>query len=161
MAALWDQVAEKSNSHFNRLHKTVEAYRTEDADLCIVGIGTAAGAIRQAVDRLREEGVKAGSLRLAMMRPFPLEALLAAIAAVKHVIVIDRDVSFGAEGIVAQELKAGLFGHRGDVKVTGFVAGVGGNDVTVDTIIPLVRQAISGDGSAVEAGMSLFAEVLP
>jgi hypothetical protein len=45
--------------------------------------------------------------------------------------------------------------------VTGFIAGIGGNDVTVDTIIPLVRQAISGDGSAVEAGISLWAEVLP
>jgi hypothetical protein len=62
---------------------------------------------------------------------------------------------------VAQEVKAGLFENRGDVKVTGFVAGVGGNDVTVDTIIPLVRQAISGKGNAVEAGMSLWAEVLP
>ena len=62
---------------------------------------------------------------------------------------------------MAQEVKAGLFDRRGDVKVTGFVAGIGGNDMTVDTIIPLVRQAISGDGNAVEAGMSLWAEVLP
>ena len=39
----------------------------------IIGIGTATGAIRLAVDRLREEGLKAGCLRLAMIRPFPLE----------------------------------------------------------------------------------------
>jgi len=161
VAGIWDQVAERYNSHFNRLHPTVEAYRIEDADLCIVGIGTAIGAIRQTVDRLREEGLKVGSLRLAMIRPFPLEGLKRATAKAKHVIVIDRDVSYGAEGIVAQEVKAGLFEHRGDVSVTGFVAGIGGNDVTVDTIIPLVRQAISGDGDAVEAGMSLWAEVLP
>jgi pyruvate/2-oxoacid:ferredoxin oxidoreductase alpha subunit len=96
-----------------------------------------------------------------MIRPFPLERFQKGIATAKHLIVIDRDVSFGAEGIVAQEVKAGLFDHPGDVKVTGFVAGVGGNDMTVDTVIPLVRQAISGDGNAVEAGMSLWAEVLP
>lgn len=160
-AGLWDQAAERYNSYFNRLHPSVEAYRMEDADLCIVGIGTAIGAIRQAVDRLREEGLKVGSVRLAMVRPFPLEGLLRATARAKHVIVLDRDISYGNEGIVAQEVKAGLFGRRGDVKITGFVAGVGGNDVTVDTIIPLVRQAISGDGNAVEAGMSLWAEVLP
>jgi pyruvate/2-oxoacid:ferredoxin oxidoreductase alpha subunit len=160
-ARFWDQVAEEYNSHFNRLHTTVDAYRTEDADLCIVGIGTATGAMRLAVDRLREEGLRVGSLRLALIRPFPLEGLQGGIAKATHVIVIDRDVSFGAEGIVAQEVKAGLFENRGDVKVTGFVAGIGGNDVTVDTIIPLVRQAISGDGNAVEAGMSLWAEVLP
>jgi pyruvate ferredoxin oxidoreductase alpha subunit len=160
-ARLWDEVAERYNSYFNRLHKTVEAYRMEDADLCIIGIGTAIGTIRLVVDRLREEGLKVGSLRLAMIRPFPLQGLQKAIAKAKHVIVLDRDVSYGSEGIVAQEVKAGLFEHRGDLKVTSFVAGVGGNDVTVDTIIPLVRQAISGDGDAVEAGMSFWAEVLP
>jgi pyruvate ferredoxin oxidoreductase alpha subunit len=160
-ASLWDRVAEEYNSHFNRLHKTVDAYRTEDADLSIVAIGTAAGTIRLAVDRLREEGLKVGSLRLAMIRPFPLEGLQKAIGKAKHVIVIDRDISLGAEGIVAQEVKAALFENRGDVKVTGFIAGIGGNDVTVDTIIPLVRQALSGEGDAVKAGMSLWAEVLP
>ena len=161
VAELWDRAAERFDSRFNRLHKTVDPYRTEDADLCIVGIGTAAGTIRLAVDRLREEGLKAGSLRLAMIRPFPVEGFQKAIGTAKHVIVIDRDISLGAEGIVAQEVKAALFGNGADLKVTGFVAGIGGNDVTVDTIIPLVRQAISGDGSAVEAGTSLWAEVLP
>jgi pyruvate ferredoxin oxidoreductase alpha subunit len=160
VARLWEQIAEKYHSHFNRLHNTVDAYRTEDADLCIIGIGSSTGAMRLAVDRLREEGVKVGSLRLALIRPFPLEELQRATASAKHVIVIDRDVSFGAEGVVAQEVKAGLFDRHGDIKLTGFIAGVGGNDVTVDTIIPLVRQALSGDGNAVEAGMSLWAEVL-
>jgi pyruvate/2-oxoacid:ferredoxin oxidoreductase alpha subunit len=110
---------------------------------------------------LREEGLKAGSLRLAMIRPFPLEGFKKAIANAEHVIVIDRDVSFGAEGIEAQEVKAGLFDHHGDVKLTGFIAGVGGNDMPVETIVPLVQQAISGAGAAVEAGTTLWAEVLP
>ncbi|MCE5265010.1 MAG: pyruvate ferredoxin oxidoreductase [Deltaproteobacteria bacterium] len=161
VARLWDQAAERFNSRFNRLHRTVEAYRTDDADLCIVAIGTATGTVRLVVDRLREEGLKVGSLRLAMIRPFPVEAVERAIAGVRQLVVIDRDVSFGAEGIVAQELKAGLFGRRTELKITGFVAGVGGNDVTVDTIIPLVRQAMTGQGEAVESGMSLWAEVLP
>jgi len=158
---LWDQTAVRFCGYFNRLHPTVEAYQTEDADVCIVGIGTATGAMRLAVDRLREEGLKIGSLRLAMIRPFPLEGFKKAIANAKHVIVIDRDVSLGAEGIVAQEVKAGLFDRHGDIKLTGFIAGIGGNDVTVETIVPLVRQAISGDGTAVEAGTTLWAEVLP
>ena len=67
------------------------------------------------------------------------------MANAKHVIVIDRDVSFGAEGIVAQEVKASLFDHNGDVKFTGFVAGVGGNDISAEAIVTLVRQAISGE----------------
>jgi len=158
---LWDEAALRFRDRFGRLHPTVEAYQTEDAEVCIVTIGTAAGAMRLAVDRLREEGLKVGSLRLAMIRPFPREGFEKATANVERVIVIDRDVSFGAEGIVAQELKAALFDRHGDVRLTGFIAGVGGNDISVDTIVPLVRHAIFGDGTAAVAGSTLWAEVLP
>jgi pyruvate ferredoxin oxidoreductase alpha subunit len=158
---LWDQTAVQFAGHFDRSHPSVESYRTEDADVCIVSIGTAADAVRMAVDRLREEGFKAGSLRLAIIRPFPLEGFRRATAKAKHVIVIDRDVSFGAEGVIAQEVKSGLFDRHEEVKLTGFIAGVGGNDISVETIVPLVRQAISGVGEAVEAGSTLWAEVLP
>ncbi len=158
---LWNQTAIAFYGHFNRLHPSVEAYQTEDADVCIIGIGSATGAMRMTVDRLRGEGLKVGSLRLALIRPFPRETVKKAIAGAKHLIVIDRDVSFGAEGIVAQEVKAALFDHHGKMKLTGFIAGVGGNDLSTEAIIPLVRQAICGDGAAVEAGTTLWAEVLP
>jgi pyruvate/2-oxoacid:ferredoxin oxidoreductase alpha subunit len=158
---VWDRTATDFCERFNRLHPTVEAFQTEDADVCVTGIGTAGGAIRLAVDRLREEGLKVGGLRLAMMRPFPRERFKEAIANVRHLIVIDRDVSFGAEGIVAQELKAVLFDRREDLKLTGFIAGVGGKDLAVETIVSLVKQAILGDGTAVEAGSSFWTDVLP
>jgi len=118
-------------------------------------------AVRLAVDRLREDRLKAGSLRLGIIRPFPLEGFRRAISNARHVIVIDRDISFGAEGIVAQEVKAGLFDRKEQVKITGFVAGVGGNDISANTIVALVRQAVSGNGEAVKAGTTYWAEVLP
>jgi pyruvate/2-oxoacid:ferredoxin oxidoreductase alpha subunit len=158
---LWDQTAVRFADHFNRSHSSVESYQTEDADVCIIAIGTATDAVRMAVDRLREEGLKAGSLRLAIIRPFPLEGFTRATAKAKHVIVIDRDISFGAEGIIAQEVKSGLFDRHEEVKFTGFVAGVGGNDISVEMIVTLVRQAISGSGEAVKAGSTFWAEVLP
>jgi len=157
---LWDSTAIKFADHFNRLHPTVEAYRTEDADVCVVGIGTAGGAMRLAVDRLRKEGLNAGSLRLAMMRPFPRVRFEKAISTVRHLIVIDRDVSFGAEGILAQEMKAFLFDRHADVKFKGFIAGVGGKDISAETTAGLVRQALFGNGTAVEAGTSFWTDVL-
>lgn len=157
---VWDLAAKRFCEHFNRRHPAVEAYQTEDADVCVVGIGTARGAMQLAVDRLREKGLKVGSLRLAMMRPFPREGLEEAIGKVRHLVVIDRDVSFGAEGIVAQELKAILFERRRDVELTGFIAGVGGNDISVETIVPLLQQAISGCGTAAGAGTTLWTDVL-
>ena len=142
------------------MHPVVEAYKTEDADICIISIGTAEGTIRLTVDHLREEGLKIGSLRLALVQPFPLEGFEKAIANVKHIIVIDRNVSYGAEGIIAQEVKSILFDNNKNVKLTGFITGIGGNDITVETVVPLVRQAISGKGEAVKAGKTLWTEVL-
>lgn len=158
---LWNETAAEFCSRFNRMHSTVETYRNEDADICIAGIGTGTGAMRLAVDVLREEGLKIGCVRLSVMRPFPFQGFKRATKNAGHVIVIDRDISPGAEGIVAQEVKAGLFDRGAGVKLTGFIAGVGGNDLSVETIVPLVRQAISGQGTAVEAGTTLWAAVLP
>ncbi|RJR36561.1 MAG: pyruvate ferredoxin oxidoreductase [Desulfobacteraceae bacterium] len=158
---VWDQAAAQFEGRFNRTHPSAEAYRTEDAEVCIVSIGTAAGAVRMAVDGLREEGIKAGGLRFGIFRPFPRERFEKAVANVTHVIVIDRDISLGAEGILAQEVKAELFDLGKKIKITGFVAGVGGNDISVDSTIALVRQAVTGEGGAVKAGSTLWAEVLP
>ena len=157
---LWEQVATDYRSRFKRYRPPVETYRTGDAELVVIGIGTVAGAIRLAVDRLREEGVAAGGLRLAMVRPFPAKRLRSALAGARHVVVIDRDVSFGAEGIVAQEVKAALFDPERALVFHGFVAGIGGKDITADCVVDFVRQAVSNEGKAVEAGSSLWAEVL-
>lgn len=161
LESLWNQTAIEFCDHFNRSHSSIETYRTEDADVCIIAIGSAAGAMRMTVDRLRGEGLKAGSLRIALIRPFPRETVKNAIAGAGHLIVIDRDVSFGAEGIVAQEVKAALFDCQRDIKLTGFIAGVGGNDLSMEAMIPLVRKALCGDGIAAEAGTTLWTEVLP
>jgi len=157
---LWDEMSAEFRGQFNRLHPTVETYRTEDADVCIIGIGAGTGAMRLAADRLKEEGLKVGCIRLSMIRPFPRERFRRAIANAKHLIIVDRDVSFGAEGIVAQELKAFMFDRHRDVKLTGFIAGVGGKDISADTIVNLVQQAILGEGTAVEAGTTLWTDVM-
>jgi pyruvate/2-oxoacid:ferredoxin oxidoreductase alpha subunit len=158
---LWDQTAVRFADQFNRSHSSVESYQTEDADVCIIAIGTVTEAIRLAVDRLRTEGLMAGGIRLAIVRPFPREGFKRATAKAKHLIVIDRDISLGAEGIIAQEVKSALFDRQGEVKFTGFIAGVGGNDISVETIVTLVRQATSGSGEAVKAGSTFWTEVLP
>lgn len=158
--ALWEKVANEYSSRFKRCCPPVNPYRTQDADLVVIGIGTAAGTIRLAVDRLREERIAAGSLRLSLVRPFPEKGLRAAMGNAKRVVIIDRDVSFGAEGILAQEIKASLCGHKRDIEFHGFVAGIGGKDITTDCVVDFVRQAVSGDGKAQPAGSSLWAEVM-
>ena len=158
--SLWEEAAAEYNKCFKRFCPPVEAYRTQDAELVLIGIGTLAGTLRLAIETLRENGIAAGSIRLAMMRPFPVNGLHSALTHARQVVVIDRDVSYGAEGILAQEIKANLFGYNGQLKIDGFVAGIGGKDITPENVVDIARQAISGEGPAKRAGSSLWAEVL-
>jgi pyruvate ferredoxin oxidoreductase alpha subunit len=106
-------------------------YRTEDADTVIVGMGTMAREAESAVDLLRKDGMKVGSMRVRQFRPFPKLNLEG-----KNVIVLDRDCSCGAGGILAEEVR-----FHNDVPVYNVIAGLGGQDVRFETIADLVRRA--------------------
>jgi pyruvate ferredoxin oxidoreductase alpha subunit len=160
VAQNWNDAAAAFKNEFGRCHQATDAYRTEDAELVMIGIGTATGAIRLATDRLREEGIAAGSLRLGLVRPFPYTDVQTTTRTARYVMVVDRDVSFGAEGIIAQEIKAALFEQRREIHLNGFVAGIGGNDISSDGMVLLARQTLTGRGAAVQAGNSLWEEVL-
>lgn len=156
----WRTEAKDFASRFGRLHPPVDAYLAENADIAIVTMGTADGAARLAAQALREQGVAASSLRVGLFRPFPCQSLLKAVQGVKHLVVLDRDVSFGAEGIVAQEVKSCLYG-RSSAEVRGFVAGIGGVDITAYGLVEMVHQALSGSGRAGSLGESFWVEVRP
>jgi pyruvate/2-oxoacid:ferredoxin oxidoreductase alpha subunit len=47
---------------------------------------------------------------------------------------IDRHISFGMEGFLATELKASILKKEEMPLVAGFIAGLGGRDVTSETI---------------------------
>jgi pyruvate ferredoxin oxidoreductase alpha subunit len=120
---------------FGRKYSAVVEYRTEDAEVVIVSMGTIAREAEMAVDLLREEGVKAGALRVRQFRPFPKLELGG-----RRVVAIDRDYSPGAGGILAQEIR---FHHY--APVASVIAGLGGQDVTYRDIAALVRRAKPGD----------------
>ena len=84
--------------------------RLTDADVVLLTMGTAASTAREVIDAFRKQGKKVGLCRLRMFRPFPAEELGKTLSGAKKVAVLDRDNSLGAGGIVAQELKAALFG---------------------------------------------------
>jgi pyruvate ferredoxin oxidoreductase alpha subunit len=116
---------------FGRNYSDVIEYRTEDADVVVVSMGTIAREAEVAVDLLRKEGVKAGSIRVRQFRPFPKLNLEG-----KKVVVIDRDYSPGAGGILAQEIR---FHHN--VPVFNVICGLGGQDVSYKDIAAFVKRA--------------------
>jgi pyruvate/2-oxoacid:ferredoxin oxidoreductase alpha subunit len=69
-----------------------------------------------------------------LFRPFPVSMVREATSQAQKIAVIDRNFSFGASGIFAQELRAALCNVPGHPPVFGYIAGIGGLDATVELI---------------------------
>ncbi|MBR2189666.1 MAG: pyruvate ferredoxin oxidoreductase, partial [Eubacterium sp.] len=73
------EVAQKFGELSGRQYGLFEEYRTEDADYIMVIMGSAAGTAKTAVDELREQGIRAGVLKLRVFRPFPEKEIAEAL----------------------------------------------------------------------------------
>ena len=130
------EVFQEFNQIFGRQYDLVEKYKMDDAQVVLVTAGTVTSTSKEVVDELRDKGEKVGLLKIRMFRPFPAEEILEALKGRKKVLVLDRNMSPGLGGIFAQEVKAVVGRYT---PVHGFVAGLGGRDITPDAI----KQVIS------------------
>jgi len=82
-----------------REYHTVDYYGDPDAERVVVVMGSGAEAVRTAVDHLRAGGEKVGVVQIHLYRPFPVEAVLAAIpVTATKVAVLDRTKEPGSAG---------------------------------------------------------------
>ncbi len=107
----------------------IEPYKTEDADIVVVGLGSTMGTTKTVVDELREEGKKVGSIRIRVFRPFPRELLRKVLLNYDAVGVLDRGISFGHFGQLYSDLCAALYGAKDAPTMVDFVYGLGGRDM--------------------------------
>lgn len=147
-----DEVDREYGMLFGRTYGgAIEEYRMEDAEYALVTTGSMSGAAKDAVDLKREKGIKAGLVRMRMLRPMPQERVRRALAKVKGFGVVDRNVSFGWDtGIVYHEVKAALYDGGNFVPSVPFIAGLGGEDISV----PMFEGAIDLVVSAASKGES-------
>ena len=139
---LWDDADTAFNGMFGRSYGgMVEPYRTDGAEILLVAYATAASTARIAIDEMRDEGIPVGMLKLRVFRPFPAEQIRAAAKSVAKIVVLDRNISFGAGGIFAQEIRAALKDTSGAPPVFGCIAGLGGRDITPATVREVVETA--------------------
>lgn len=118
-----------------RHYGLMEEYRMEDAELAVVLIGSSAGTAKAAVDKLREEGVKAGLVKIRVFRPFPGEELARALAGTKAVAVMDKSEGFSANGgPLFAETRSALYDLKERPYLINIVYGLGGRDVKTDDI---------------------------
>lgn len=118
-------------------------YRDDDAEVFCVCMGSLASEATEAVDVLREEGLRVGVLGLRVYRPFPARQLVQAVSRAQAIVVLEKAISYGYEGALATELKAALFsfnGHRPGVY--NFIVGLGGKDVKPADVSEAVRESM-------------------
>jgi pyruvate/2-oxoacid:ferredoxin oxidoreductase alpha subunit len=127
-----------------RAYAPVERYRIDDAELALVTAGGLAGSAREAVDRLRDEGLPVGLVKLRLFRPFPAAELLDLLGPIRKVAVIDRNCSVGSGGIFAQEVRGALHtSHRPGGHVFSYIAGLGGVNVSPERLAQIARDALA------------------
>jgi pyruvate ferredoxin oxidoreductase alpha subunit len=98
------------------------------------------GTVKDTVDDLRADGVRIGVLGLTTFRPFPVDALRAALAGVHRIVVLERAFGVGVGGIVTADLAAALPANDG-ARCYTVVAGLGGRPVLRDSLRRLFVDA--------------------
>jgi pyruvate/2-oxoacid:ferredoxin oxidoreductase alpha subunit len=118
-------------------------YQADDADILCVTMGSLTSEATEAVDVMREEGLKVGVIGVRIFRPFPAVQLARALAHAQTIVVIEKAISYGYEGALTTELKAALFscnGHRPGVY--NFIFGLGGKDVKPADVTEVTRESL-------------------
>lgn len=140
------QIGEEYGTLTGRYYGLMEGYRLEDAEFATVALGSTAGTIKTVVDELRDQGVKAGLLKLRCFRPFPATILAKALGDKKAIAVLDRSLSFGAQcGPLFFEVVTALFTHSFNPKVVNYAYGLGGRDTVPERIHQIYRDLIEID----------------
>jgi pyruvate/2-oxoacid:ferredoxin oxidoreductase alpha subunit len=155
----FEQMEEEFESILGRRHGAVEAIQCDDAEVILITSGTVTSTSRQVVAGLREKGEKVGLLKIKLFRPFPVNMLRELTKSASKVAVIDRNFSFGASGIFAQEVKAALCNFPGHPPVYGYVAGLGGRDITTEVIEDIYWLTKNSTAPAIESSWVGLREV--
>ncbi len=93
------EVMDELAARTGRRYGLVDYHGAPDADRVVVVIGSASGAVEEAVDTLVAAGEKVGMLRIRLFQPFPAEQVMAALPpTVRALAVLDRTKEPGSVG---------------------------------------------------------------
>ena len=124
-------VAEDFEKMTGRKYSFFEEYKMEDAEIAVVCMNSTAGTTKTVVDELRNQGIKAGMLKVRMFRPFPTEEISNALGHVKAIAVMDKADSLnGAGGALFEDVTSAMYVNQKQVPTVSYVYGIGGRDVT-------------------------------
>ena len=130
-------IGREFGEHFGRHYGAVEALNIhQNTKKILVTMATITTTVREVLDNYPDIGL----LKIRLFKPFPKISILEAIKPAGEdcaIITIDRNFTGDSEGALMQEMKRALYGNTG--KVFGVYAGLGGRDVSVETIEKIIN----------------------
>ncbi len=136
-----DEVFAEFEKKFGRKYEKVREYKTDDADIIFVTMGSVSGTARAAVDRLREKGMAAGVAEIVVFRPFPFDRIKEIAKKAKLLAVFDRAVSQGFAGPVFGDMSGALANVGNRPLLMDFIIGLGGRDITFADFDEMAEKA--------------------
>jgi len=134
-------VAKEFEKISGRSYGHIEAYRTEDAEIVAVALGSTAGTVKEAVDVAREAGRKVGAIKIRTYRPFPGNEIIDAMPKAKAVAVMDRSIAYGlGGGPVFHEVRSYAYERGMKVPMVSYVYGIGGRDISTDHVAAMFDE---------------------
>ena len=123
-----------------RKYNFVEKYDMDDADVCVVCMGTSVETAREVAKEMRAKGIKAGVVGIRVLRPIPFFEIIEALKDVKAIAALDRSSPNGAAGMLFNEIAGALFNTDTKALLSGYVYGLGGRDLTKKHLVDLYTE---------------------
>jgi pyruvate ferredoxin oxidoreductase alpha subunit len=146
---VYHEISSEFEKTFGRRHGTFEGYMLDDAEYVLVMTNSFATMGKAAVKKAREKGMKAGLLRVRLLRPFPGVDIATVMKGKKAVAVIDQNISVGKGGILYSEIASCLFNKEPRPSLLSFIGGLGGKNISQGEFEfifdSMVRASVTGE----------------
>jgi pyruvate ferredoxin oxidoreductase alpha subunit len=121
----------------------LKSFDAEGKKTVVVTMGSVIGSMKSVLADMRAEGTSIGALSIRSYRPFPSEALRAALADAERVIVFEKSLAVGIGGILAGDVRMALTGKP--ARVHSVVGGLGGRPITRGNLRRMFDKGVRGE----------------
>jgi pyruvate ferredoxin oxidoreductase alpha subunit len=110
----------------------LKSFDAEGAKIVVVTMGSVIGTMKSVLADMRAAGTSIGAVSIRSYRPFPRDALRAALAGAERVIVFEKCLAVGIGGILAGDVRMALSDLP--VRVHSVIGGLGGRPITRENL---------------------------
>src|SRR3989338_3863517 len=135
------KVGKEFGQKFGREYGLLEEYKLADAEFAVVALGSTCGTTKAVVDELRNNGLKAGLLKVRVFRPFPGEEIAQALSKVKAAAILDRsDAYCNQGGQLYTEIRSAMYEAAKKPLLANYIYGLGGREISLEGIRQIYKQ---------------------